>query len=157
MKTANIIKDDNAVSISIGFILTFAITVIVFSAVVLSFYNLTGDMKGKAMQESYRMLGSKMSTELTIFDTLINTTGSYGGTVNSLEYEFTAPASIASESYSFNITDATNEVIVESDFARTVTPFNISTALNGRKFYSGAENYEFTYDTANSTINIKEI
>ncbi|MBE0522613.1 MAG: hypothetical protein IBX39_10170 [Candidatus Methanoperedenaceae archaeon] len=157
MKQGNILKDENAVSISLGFILMFSITVIVFSIVVLSFYSLTQDMKKDAMLESYSMLGSRLSIKMTIFDTILNTANSYGGTVNSLEYEFTAPAVIAAEVYTINITNATNEVIVESDLARTVSPFNISSEFNGRKLYSGAENYKFTYDAAGNTINIGEI
>lgn len=157
MKIANILKDDSAVAISIGFILMFGVTVVVFSTVVLSFYGLTEEMEEEAMQESYRMLGSRLSIKLTMVDTLINITESYGGTVNSFEYEFTAPASIAAESYTFNITNATNEVIIESDIAKTVTPFSISTNLNSRKLYSGAENYKFTYNTSNNIIDIEEI
>ena len=157
MNQGNIFKDDNAVAISLGFILMFAISVIVFSTIVLSFYDLTEDMKGKAMQESFSMLGSRLSIKITTVDTILYVADSYGGTVNSLEYEFTAPASIAAESYTFNLTNTTNEVIVESDRAKTVTPFNISANLIGRKLYSGAENYKFTYNPAGNTINIEEI
>lgn len=157
MNQGNIFKDDNAVAISLGFILMFAISVIVFSTIVLSFYDLTEDMKGKAMQESFSMLGSRLSIKITTVDMILNVAESYGGTVNSLEYEFTAPASIAAESYTFNLTNTTNEVIVESDRAKTVTPFNISANIIGRKLYSGAENYKFTYNPAGNTINIEEI
>jgi hypothetical protein len=157
MKSMNLLKDDNAVAVSLGFILMFAVSIIVFSTVVLSFYDLTENMKEEAMRESFRMLGSRLSIELTTVDIIMNTTESYGGTVNLLEYEFTAPASIAAEGYTINITNATNEVILESEYTRSVTPFNVSSEFNGRKLYSGAENYKFSYDAAGNTINIEEI
>lgn len=107
------IKNEDAVSITVGFILTLSITVLVFSAIILSFYSLTQQSEKITLKESFDILGSGMALKITTMDTLVNITQSYGGAVNSLEYEFTIPASIANEGYGININN--KQIILESD------------------------------------------
>jgi len=88
MKIKKLLKNEDAVSISIGFILMFSITVLVFSGIILSFYSLSGQSREAAMRASFDILGSGFAARVTSMDTLVNITGSYGGTVNQLEYDF---------------------------------------------------------------------
>ncbi len=153
MNLKNLLKNDNAVSISISFILMLSITVLVFSAIVLSFYTLSQQSEKTAMRESYEILGSELAVKITTVDTLVNITNSYGGTTK-IEYEFSIPTSIAGEGYSINITK--NQIILESDNgARAFVPFNISANLTENKIHSGIGNYKLYYDAATNSINIK--
>lgn len=150
MNPKDLIKNEDAVSITVGFILMLSITVLVFSAIMLSFYTLSQQSEKSAMRESFEILGSGLAVRITIMDTLINTTSNYGGTVNSLEYEFSIPASIANEDYSINITSSPRQMILESDNgAISWVPFNTSSNLTETKIYSNAQDYKFVYRTGN--------
>ncbi len=147
------IKNEDAVSIALGFILMFSITVLVFSAIVLSFDTLSQQSKKSAMQGSFEIMGSGLAVRITTMDTLVNISNSYGGRVNTLEYDFSIPASIANEGYSVNITN--NQVIIESDNgAKAWVPFNTSTNITQATIYSSAQDYKFIY---NGTANAIEI
>lgn len=153
----NFLNNDDAVSISVGFILTFSLTVLIFVSVILSFYSLSHQSEKTAMQESFNIIGHRIAVEMVTTDSMVNTINSLGGTVNSIEYEFTIPDSIAANTYSVNITNSTHDIIMESDNgAKVMVPFNISAMLFERKFYSGAEYYKFEYYKDRSGITIKE-
>lgn len=151
------VKNEDAVSITLGFILMLSITVLVFSAIILSFYTLSQQSEKAAMRESFDILGSGLAIRITTVDTLANITNYYGGTVNSLEYEFSIPASIANEGYSINITNSTKQIILEADNGATSwVPFNTSSSIREKKIYSNARDYKLTYDKTENMIKIEE-
>ncbi len=153
MNPKNLLKNEDAVSITVGFILTLSITVLVFSGIVLSFYTLTQQSQKAAMQASFDILGSGLAVRLTTMDTLVNISNSYGGRVNSLEYDFSIPASIANEGYSMNITNSTKQIILESDNgAKAWVPFNTSSNIAQSTIYSSAQYYKFIYNSTGITI-----
>lgn len=157
MSARKFIKNEDAVSITVGFILMLSITVLVFSATILSFYTLSQQSEKVAMRESFDILGSGLAIRITTVDTLINITNYYGGTVNSLEYEFSIPASMANEGYSINITNSTKQIILESDGGATSwVPFNTSSSIWEKKIYSNAQDYKLTYDKTDNMIKIEE-
>lgn len=157
MASKDLLKNDDSVSISIGFILMFAITVLMFTTIVLSFYTLTQNTEKSAMRVNFKLMGHGLAGKITMADTLINTTRSYGGTVNSFEYEFSIPASIAGKTFTVNITNSTHEIIMESDNgAREVVPFNASSNFTEIKLYSGAENYKLKYDASSNSLYVAE-
>lgn len=157
MNPKNLIKNEDAVSITVGFILMLSITVLVFSATILSFYTLSQQSEKTAMRESFEILGSGLAVRITTVDTLIDITNNYGGTVNTLEYEFSIPASIANEGYSINITSSPRQMILESDNgAKAWIPFNTSSNLTETKIYSNAQDYKFIYNRTENTIKIEE-
>src|SRR5574341_793259 len=104
LKSEKLLRNDDAVSISVGFILMFSISVIIFSAIIISFIALSHQSEKSAMRETFRIMGSGLATQIVMVDTLISTSGSYGGTVNHLEYSFSLPASVAGKGYIMNIT-----------------------------------------------------
>jgi hypothetical protein len=157
MNLRDLLKNEDAVSISVGFILMFSVTVIIFTATIISFYSLSQSNEKIVMGATFRIIGAGLATKITTVDTLVNITNSYGGTVNSLEYEFSMPASVADKSYSVNLTNSTYQIIIQSDNgAITYTPLNISANFNAVHIYSGAENYKLTYDKPSNSLNIVE-
>ncbi len=156
MNSKNLLKNDEAVSVTLGFILMLTITVLVFLAIILSFYTLMQQSKNVAMRESFDIMGSGLATRITTVDTLVNMTGYYGGNVNSLEYEFSLPLTIANEGYSITITNSTNQIILQSDIgAKAWIPLNASSNLMGITIYSSAGDYKLTYNKTNNMINIE--
>lgn len=153
----NLLGNDDAVAVSVGFILMFGITVLVFSTLTLSFYDLSRQSEKTAMRNTFEIMGQRIAIEMTTADSMVNYINSFGGTVNSIEYEFTLPASIATNTYSINFTNSTNDIALESDNgARVAIPFNISNNLSDIELYSGAEVYKFGYDKNYGNINIEE-
>ncbi len=150
MNSKNLLKNEDAVSITVGFILTLSITVLVFSGIVLSFYTLTQQSQKAAMQTSFDILGSGLAVKLTTIDTLVNISKSYGGATMNIEYDFSIPASIAHEGYSINITNSTKQMILESDNgAKAWVPFNTSSNITQTTIYSSAQDYKFIYNSTN--------
>lgn len=157
MRLRNFIKNDEAVSISIGFMITFAITVIVFCGLIISFYSLTQNLEKSAMRENFKMVGSGLAAKITAVDTLVNVTNSYSGTVNMLEYEFSLPASVAGKTYTINITKSPYKIIFEADNgAREVSLFNTSTNFTPVVLYSASENFMIKYNQSSSSLYIVE-
>ncbi len=157
MNQRNILKNEDAVSISIGFMLTFAISVIVFVSLILSFYSVLQNTEKSVMQKDFSIIGVSLSEKINTVDIISNSIISLGGDSSSIEYEFSLPASIAGKTYTLNLTDSPLQIIMESDNgARTVSPFNITSNIEGIKIYSGAENYKLIYNKNNNSITIKE-
>ncbi len=155
MNRRKLIQNEEAVSITLGFMLMFSVTVLVFSIIILSFYTLTVQSERVAMRESFDVLGSGLAIRITTFDTLINITNDMDGTVNTLEYDFSIPASIANEVYSVNITK--NKIIIDSEIEATAwIPFNTSTGIEEKTIYSNAMDYTITFNKTSNRIEIKE-
>jgi len=153
----DLLGNDDAVAVSVGFILMFGITVLVFTTLILSFYDLSRQSEKTATRNTFEIMGQRVAIEMTAADSMVSYINSFGGTVNSIEYEFTLPASIATNTYSINFTNSTNDIILESDNgARVTIPFNISNNLSDIELYSGAEIYKFGYDKNYGNINVEE-
>ncbi|MCE8422778.1 MAG: hypothetical protein J5U17_10905 [Candidatus Methanoperedens sp.] len=157
MKSKSFFKNNDAVAISLGFILTFAITVIVFTALIISFYSLTQYMEKSAMRENFKMIGGGLSAKITAVDTLVNFTNSNSGIVNMLEYEFSLPESVAGKTYTVNITNSPYRIIFEADNgARVVSLFNTSANFIPVHIYSASENFAIKYNQSSSSLYIEE-
>ncbi len=154
MNPKNLLKNEDAVSITLGFILILSITVLVFSAIVLSFYTLTQHSQEAAMRESFDILGSGFAARVTSMDTLVNITKSNGGTVNQLEYDFSIPAYIANDGYGINITRERIFLDAENN-AKAWIPFNSSYNITGQ-IYSNAQDYTLGYDNNNNSMKIEQ-
>ena len=157
MKSMNISGNDDAVSFSLGFIIMFSVSVIVFCALILSFNSILQSAEKSAIEETFKITGSGLAIKMTTIDIILNTTSVYGGTVNSLEYDFSLPASIANKNYELNVSGNPFEIIMTSDNeAKTVSPYNLSTNVTSITIFSGTENYRFKYNRSISSIYVDE-
>ncbi len=154
MNPKNFLKNEDAVSITVGFILILFITVLVFSATILSFYTLTLNSQQAAMRESFDILGSGFAARVASMDTLINITRSNGGTVNQMEYDFSIPATIANEGYDVNITRERIFLDAEND-AKAWIPFNSSYNIT-EQIYSNAQDYTLSYNNTKNSMIIEQ-
>ncbi len=155
MKSKTLLKNEDAVSITLGFILILFITVLIFSGIILSFYTLTKHSQETAMKESFDILGSGFAARVASMDTLVNITKSNGGTVNQLEYDFSIPASIANEGYGINVTKERILLESENGNAKAWIPFNSSSNITGQ-IYSNAQDYKLSYDNNNNSMKIEQ-
>lgn len=147
------IRNEDAVSISIGFILTFSITVMVFITVMLSYQEISQQSENTANIESFKIMGSGLANKLMLFDMLINSTRSNGGRVNTLDYEFSISPPITGKDYSINITN--NRIKIESDDeAKVLIPFNTSTEIIPTEIFSNVRIYKLSYNINDDKIKI---
>jgi len=153
MSIKKILINEDAVSITIGFILMFSITVLVFSGIIISFYSLTGQSHETGMRISFDIMGSGFAARVTSMDTLVSIIRSHGGNINQLEYDFSIPASIAGESYSISITREKLLLDAEND-AKARMPFNSYYYIN-EQLYSNAQDYTLSYDNNNNSMEIQ--
>lgn len=147
MKSGNFFKNDAAVAISLGFIIMFAITVIVFVGLIISFFSLSQYLEKSAMTENFKIIGSGFASKITTVDTIVNITNSYGGTVNMLEFEFSFPASVAGKTYTINISNSPYEMLFAADNgASGISLFNTSTKFTAVVLDSASEDFVIKYN-----------
>jgi len=91
MNSRNIIKNDEAVSISIGFMLMFAISVLVFVSLILSFYSVLQDTEKSVMQKNFGIMGVSLSEKINTIDILSNSIISLGEIAVQLNMNFLFP------------------------------------------------------------------
>jgi hypothetical protein len=155
MRTEKLLINDEAVSITIGFTLMLSITVIVFSMLILSFHSFILQSEKISMRESFGILGSGHAARITTVDTLVNLSNSKGWTLNSLEYDFSIPPSIAGKEYVTNITG--NKITIGSDNgAKAWIPFTTPSFIDGQDFNSGAQDFKLVYNSSTKMIRIEE-
>ncbi|WP_406655728.1 hypothetical protein V7O62_08025 [Methanolobus sp. ZRKC2] len=151
-------KDENAVSLSIGFILTFSITVLVLVIILTSFYSLMNQAEQTVMRDEFEIHGNDIAVKITTIDTMAGTAIRSGSSVGEIRYEISLPDKIAGKEYSIEFSNATNEMIFSSeerDDTRVKIPFSTEdTTLLSTTLYSSKGEYRINYNPAANTIEI---
>ncbi|MEL4305502.1 DUF7266 family protein [Methanococcoides sp. LMO-2] len=151
-----IFHDNEAVATSVGFILTFSITVITFLLVMNASYDMMDQAEHTVMREEFEIHGSNIALQITEIETLVNTSQNIGGEVGEIRYEMVLPLKVANDYYSVDF--STDEMIFEShgrDETRVKIPYearNIN--VTPTTISSASEEHFMTY---NSTSNMIEI
>lgn len=126
-----IFHDNRAVATSVGFILTFSITVITFLLVMNASYNMMEQSEHTVMREEFEIHGSNIALQLTEMESLVNITTNAGGEVGEIRYEILLPLKVANDYYYVEfveISDNDKEMIFEShgrDETRVKIPFEL--------------------------------
>ncbi|MBW6470289.1 MAG: hypothetical protein K0A90_03605 [Methanosarcinaceae archaeon] len=154
----DILNDDNAVSISIGFILTFTITVIAFLMIMQTFYGMLYQAEHTVLREEFEIHGNDIAVQLTNIDTIVNVSLSSGGSIGEIRYEVSLPDKIAGSYYSVEFSNNTNEIIFGSD-DRLETIAKIpyvtqTTTVSSTKIYSAAGEHYLLYNPSTNLIEV---
>ncbi len=151
-------NDERAVSISVGFILTFTITVLTMIVVVNSFYTMMDRAEQSIMRDEFEIHGNDMALQLSNIDTAVQITRNAGGEVGSFFFQLPLPDEIAGQQYSMEISNQTNEIIFEShgkDATRVKVPYKVhQTNVASVKLFSGSDDFILHYDPASNMIEI---
>jgi len=156
MKLRNFKDDDTAVSITVGFILTFSITVIILMTVLSSFYSLMDRAEQTVMRDEFEIHGSDIAVRIATIDTMTGSAIDSGSQVGRLEYNIRLPAKIAGKPYSVEFVNGTRDIVFMSEgreetivkipyYAENTVVF--STTLNSPK-----ENFVIMYDQDSNAI-----
>ncbi|WP_135613005.1 hypothetical protein [Methanococcoides sp. AM1] len=153
-----IFHDNEAVATSVGFILTFSITVITFILVMNASYDMMDQAEQTVMREEFEIHGNNIALQLTEIETMVNITSNAGGEIDEIKYEMLLPLKVASDYYSVEFSNQTNEMIFEShgrDETRVKIPYELrNIQLMSTNISSASENHYMIY---NSTSNMVEI
>ena len=150
--------DNKAVSTSIGFILTFVITIITFILVMQSSYDLMDQAEHTVMREEFEIHGNNIALQLTKIDTMVGVVNNGGGDIIDLRSELMIPIKIANEYYYVEFSNQTREIIFESNErseTRVQVAFDIeNTNIMSTALSSASGDHFLLY---NSTANMIEI
>ncbi|NPE28215.1 hypothetical protein HNV12_09655 [Methanococcoides sp. SA1] len=150
--------DNKAVSTSVGFILTFVITIITFLLVMQSSYGLMDQAEHTVMREEFEIYGNNIALQLTKIDTMVGVVNNGGGEIIDHRSELMIPIRIANEYYYVEFSNQTREIIFESNErseTRIQVAFDIENANIMSTTLSSASGDHFLL--YNSTSNVIEI
>lgn len=151
-------EDENAVSISIGFILTFSITVLVLVVILMSFYSLMDQAEQTVMRDQFEIHGNDIAVKITTIDTMAGTAMRSGSDIGEIRYQLSLPDKIAGKPYSIEFSNTTHDIIFiseERDETRAKIPFSTEdTTLLSTTIYSSKGEYQISYDPSANTIEI---
>ena len=156
----DIINDENAVSISIGFILTFSITVIAFIMIMNTFYGMIYQAEHTVLREEFEIHGNDIAVQLTNIDAIVNTTLSSGGSIDEIRYGISLPDKIAGSYFSVEFTNGSSgsEMIFGSDDRlETIAKIPYSTPttdVTSTTIYSAAGEHYLLYNSSTNSIEV---
>lgn len=149
-------EDENAVSLSIGFILTFSITVLVLVTILTSFYSLMNQAEQTVMRDEFEIHGSDLAVKITTIDTMAGTAIGSGSTVGEISYAVSLPEKIAGKQYTIELSNTTNDIILSSeerDETRVKVPFSTDdTTVLSTTLYSSNGEFLIVYNPDTNTI-----
>ncbi len=149
-------NDENAVSLSIGFILTFSITVLVLVTILTSFYSLMNQAEQTVMRDEFEIHGSDLAVKITTIDTIAGTAINSGATVGEIRYDVSLPEKIAGKHYEIELSNTTNDIIISSeerDETRVKVPFSTDdTTVLSTTLYSSKGKFQIIYNPDTNTI-----
>ncbi|MDW7731131.1 MAG: hypothetical protein SCH66_01735 [Methanolobus sp.] len=150
--------DENAVSVSIGFILTFSITVLILVTILSSFYSLMDQAEQTVMRDEFEIHGNDIAVKITTIDTMAGTAMRSGSSIREIRYELSLPGKIAGKPYSIEFSNTTNDIIFASedrDETRVKIPFSTEdTTLLSTTLYSSKAEFDIIYNPDANTIEI---
>ncbi|WP_406655742.1 hypothetical protein V7O62_08090 [Methanolobus sp. ZRKC2] len=150
--------DERAISVSVGFVLTLAITVITMVVVISSFYDMIDRAEHTIMRDEFEIHGNDMALQISNIDTAVQITKNAGGEVGSFFFELPLPDEIAGQQYSMEISNQTSEIIFESHgkyATRVKVPYKVhETEVASVKLFSGSDDFILYYDPDTNMIEI---
>ncbi|AGB48359.1 hypothetical protein Metho_0062 [Methanomethylovorans hollandica DSM 15978] len=154
-----LLKDETAVSISIGFILTFVISVVALVTVLTAFYTLMDKAEQTVMRSEFEIHGNDISMHISSIDTLVAVMNNSGAYIDLMEYDLNLPDKIAGEHYSVSIVDSSHEIVLQSrdkEETKVMIPYS---AQNMRVIestvFSEAGTHYMAYGPINRTLEIR--
>ncbi|WP_333787157.1 DUF7266 family protein [Methanomethylovorans sp.] len=154
-----LLEDEAAVSISIGFILTFVISVLALITVLTAFYTLMDRAEQTAMRSEFEIHGNDISMQISSIDSLVAVMDNSGAYIGVLEYDLDLPDRIAGEHYSVSIVNSSHEILLQSR-DKTETKVMVPYSTNNMRviestIFSEAGTHYIVYDPVYRTLEIR--
>ncbi len=150
--------DESAVSIPLGFTLTFSITILVLVITLTSFYSMMGQAEQTVMRDEFEIHGSDIASRITAIDTTVGIAKEAGSGIERISYRLSLPDRIAGEEYSIEFSNITNEIMIMSEEraeTRVKVPYSAEdTRVTPTVLYSSKGEFLMVYNPINNTIDI---
>ncbi len=153
-----LIHDERAVAMSVGFILTFTITIICMSVLIASFFTMLNRAEETAMRDEFEVHGSEIALQIANMDTMVHIMQISGGKIENIHYKLAMPDKIADKQYYIEISNQTSEIIFESEGryeTRVKVPYvSLNTNVSSGIMYSSSDDLRLYYDEDLNIIRI---
>jgi hypothetical protein len=153
-----LIHDETAVSMSVGFILTFTVTIICMSVLIGSFFTMLNRAEQTAIRDEFEIHGNEIALQIANMDTMVHIMQTSGGQSRFIVYKLIMPDKIADKQYSVEISNQTSEIIFESEGrykTRVKVPYvALNTNVASGIVYSSSDNFRLCYDGESNIIRI---
>ena len=151
--------DDSAVSVSVGFILTFSITVLVLVITLTSFYSIMGQAEQTIMRDEFEIHGNDIALRIATMDTAVSLADNAGSGIEELTYILSLPQTIAGKEYSIEILNLPNEIVLISEERKGTEvkiPYSAeNTNVTPTVIYSSQGEFIMVYSPLKNTITLK--
>jgi hypothetical protein len=158
MKLRNLSNDENAVSITIGFILTFSITVLMLVTILSSFYSLMDQAEQTVMRDEFEIHGNDIAVRIANMDTMVGNAANSGSDVDEIRYELSLPDRIAGKPYSVEFDNSSKDIVFvseERDNTIVKVPYYAeNTVFLSTTLYSQKGEFMMTYTPGTNAIEI---
>ncbi|WP_407355029.1 hypothetical protein [Methanolobus sp. WCC5] len=158
MKLRKLKDDDDAVSISIGFILTFSITVLMLVTILSSFYTLMDQAEQKVMRDEFEIHGNDIAVRIATIDTMVGCADDSGSHIWEVRYELSLPQKIAGKPYSIKFDNSSADIVFvseERENTKIKVPYYAdNTIVISTTLHSPKGEYLMTYSPATNSITI---
>lgn len=151
----NLKNDDNAVSVSVSFIITFSIVVFVSIAITGTFYQIEDKSKYITAREQMLTCGNDLSNKISEVDHIVKNTRDNGGTLKSINTSYDLPDKITNERYKIKILPSEEKLIFEtlSSSHKMVVPYHTNTInLTQKIIYSDSEEHYLYYNKTTNEV-----
>ncbi|SFM67441.1 DUF7266 family protein [Methanolobus profundi] len=159
--TKRLINDERAVSISVGTMLIFAITVTTMIIVISSFYTMIDREGDMVMRNQFEIHGNDLALQISNIDTTVQIVNNSGGKVENVSFRFSLPQTIVDEQYSIEFKNDTNEIIFESKrgYNNQVKVSYVTSEVDvaSTTLFSGPDNFEFYYNPDSNLIEVRNV
>lgn len=154
-----LLKDEAAVSISIGFILTFVISVVALVTVLTAFYTLMDRAEQTVMRSEFEIHGNDISMQISSIDSLVAVMDNSGAYIGVLEYDLDLPDRIAGEHYSVSIVNSSHEILLRSrdkTETKVMVPYSTKNMrVIESTIFSEAGRHYIVYDPVYRTLEVR--
>jgi len=150
-----LMEDESGVNVLVEYIVNFGVLLVLLTIVLLLYQSIITGSSNAIAHEEYRIFANDLANRIVLFDRMIDSTRSMGGSISGLELAFDTPAEIAGMAYTIDF-DA-NSVEVASADSRAVDPikatFNTKYGVCDRTVY-GSGRHKIWFDAMNNTIEV---
>jgi hypothetical protein len=137
--------------------LTLVISLVLFTALLLSYNLFMSGSQDVVMRESFETIGSHLALRISSVADLVSSHASYGAEIEELSTTVEIPITVANSGYTIKINET--RILIEpthpSPSNRAMIPMNISVGVVEREIGSGSGKIEIFYDTSIGKIDFR--
>ncbi len=150
-----LMEDESGVNVLVEYIINFGVLLVLLTIVLVLYQSIITGSSNAIAHEEYRIFANDLANRIVLFDRMIDSTCSLGGSIDDLELAFDAPAEIAGMAYTIDLDP--NGVEIASAESAAVDPiratFNTKYPVCDRTIY-GYGYHKIWFNTTANRIEV---